>query len=121
MRHDVWTPTYPGFILYHNRAYYSKKYLFRTCCYLINRAAAKEYCLKNSSYTHRADDWSALLPDAEMYLVDQPFFEHPHDLLGSLIQGSRSTDRHIHGITRLFFIFTRLCCYFVKRIFVFFR
>lgn len=96
--------------------FFSKKYLFRTCCYVMNRSAASLYCSRNSLFRFRADDWSTLLPDGRFFLVEQSLLTHPKELRDSTIQGTRTTD-----IRRVFFIrfglvVTRLLLCFVKRL-----
>lgn len=70
----------------------SRSFLYRTCCYTINRSYAKKIISRQRECMRRADDWSGLLRKNEDIYFKKIFF-HPESMKGSHIESSRKKFR----------------------------
>ncbi|MDY6484734.1 glycosyltransferase family 25 protein [Acinetobacter faecalis] len=82
-------------------AKFSSKFIFRTCCYVVNRELAKyiiEYHKLNFS---RADCWFDILKDTNFPLTYMNIFKHPVDLSNSHIEKERNFSAEPNFIKRI--------------------
>ncbi|MDM1269001.1 glycosyltransferase family 25 protein [Acinetobacter indicus] len=66
---------------------FSKKFLIRAHCYLVNRDTAKKLIESHKQEFHVADHWGELLKGINMYYID--LIKHPEDLSNSNIEQER--------------------------------
>lgn len=66
---------------------FSKQFLIRAHCYLINRDTAKKLIESHMQEFHVADHWGELLKEINMYYID--LIKHPEDLSNSNIEQER--------------------------------
>lgn len=68
---------------------FSKKFFFGTCCYVVNRKAAKVIIDYQSKKITKADCWNEILGKSiNLYYVD--VLQHPYDINNSHIEKERS-------------------------------
>ncbi len=66
---------------------FSKKFIMRTHCYVLNRATAKQLISLHELSFQVADRWSILLKNKKLYYID--IIKHPIDLVDSHIENER--------------------------------
>lgn len=66
----------------------SRIFLYRTCCYLINRKYAEHIITKQKKCLHRADDWLSFF-DYNQPIFFKKIFQHPKSLEYSRIEAER--------------------------------
>lgn len=100
------------------QSYKSSDYIFRTCCYLITKTAAKNIISLNQDLIFAADSWYEFKNRQlilEPYLVQPGLFAHPTDLTSSHIEASRRQNNKYKGFFKKYFsIFLRLIKYVVR-------
>lgn len=69
-------------------------FIYRTCCYAINKKTAKKLINIYEKNTFLADDWSTIVREAEIEGISYiNLFEHPIDLTSSNIEEERKIKR----------------------------
>ena len=72
------------------KAIKSEKYIFRTCCYMINNNVAKKLVEKFNNEFFIADDWLTLKKDKIIkHIFISDMIDHPTDLSDSSIELER--------------------------------
>lgn len=93
-----------------HKSFNSDEYLFRTCCYALNRSAAREIILRNSPVSMPADKWSFFnaAKNIDYYIVNRDIFVHPPIVSGSTVDHTRV--RH-NGPLRYLMVMKRIVRY----------
>lgn len=70
---------------------YTLRWLYRTCGYIINSAAAKELNRLHCTHSFVADDWGFILKNTKIKKINYiDYVQHPIDLSDSSIEGERN-------------------------------
>lgn len=82
-------------------ANFSSKFIFRTCCYVVNRELAKYIVEYHNLNFGRADCWFDILKDTNIPLTYIDIFKHPIDLSNSHIEQERNFSAEPNFIKRV--------------------
>lgn len=101
------------------RSFYSSKYIYRTCGYVLNRNAASNLIKANMDLEHRADDWNGFknkecFQEKDIYLLKPSIIIHPRDLSSSLIKDRAHESTENSYLSKYFLIMYRLTKRIIK-------